>query len=179
MRIISGSKRGKILFSPQDDSIRPTSDKAREAIYNILYTKLPEPITEYTILDIFSGTGALGLEAISRGAKSATFVDINTTLTQKNISACGFKNVEVIQKDARYLTKTNKKYNLVFMDAPYNKGLSEPVIQNLVANNWLEKNAILVIETARDESLDLTNIALEIIDERIYGAAKVTFFKYI
>lgn len=178
MRIISGSKRGKKLISFQDDNIRPTSDKAREAIYNILYTKLDLPISEYNVLDIFSGTGALGLEALSRGAKSAAFVDINTALTKKNITICGFNNVELIQKDARYLGKARKKYNLVFMDAPYNKELSIPVLNTLINNGWLENNALLVVETARDEAIEPDNANLKIIDERIYGAAKVTFFEY-
>jgi 16S rRNA (guanine966-N2)-methyltransferase len=178
MRIVSGTKRGKKLFTPQDDSIRPTADKVRSAIYNILYTKLENPLTEYTVLDIFSGSGALGLEALSRGAKSTTFVDINLTLTKKNISACGFNNVELIQKDARFLGLTRQKYNLVFMDAPYNKGLTEPTLKTLITNNWLEKNTILVVETAREEILDLSEINLEVIDERTYGSAKVTFFEY-
>ena len=85
MRIISGSLRGKKLFTPKNDNVRPTTDRTRESIYNILYAKLDNPLSEYSVLDIFSGTGAFGLEALSRGAKDATFVDIDLSLTKKNV----------------------------------------------------------------------------------------------
>jgi 16S rRNA (guanine966-N2)-methyltransferase len=107
MRIISGIKKGKNLFTPKSDNIRPTSDKTRQAIYNILYNMLEDPLSEYTILDIFAGTGALGLEGLSRGAKSATFIDIDTNLAQKNAKLCGFNNVEFLTRDALNLGYTN------------------------------------------------------------------------
>lgn len=182
MRIISGSKRGKTLFTPKSDNIRPTSDKAREAIYNILYNLLDAPISEYTILDIFAGTGALGLEGLSRGAKSATFIDLDTTLAQKNAKLCGFNNLEFIKRNSLTLGYSSKKYNLIFMDAPYNQGLTLPTLKNLATNNWCDKNAILIVEVARDEEFSIDNELnnfYKILDERIYGAAKVFILEFI
>lgn len=179
MRIISGSKRGKTLFTPKTDSIRPTSDRTREAIYNILYNKLDTPINNCDVLDIFCGTGALGLEAISRGAKSATFVDIDTTLAQKNAKLCGFENITFIKKDARTLSYTIKQYDLIFMDAPYNKNLTSPTIETLAQNNWCKKNAILVIETAKDENITINPNYYTLIEERIYGATKIHILTYV
>ena len=88
MRIIAGTLRGKQLFSPKDEHIRPTSDRAREAIFNIINSKIELPLADINVIDIFSGSGAFGLEAASRGAKSVTFVDIDLTLTKKNATHC-------------------------------------------------------------------------------------------
>ena len=88
MRIISGTRRGKKLFAPKNDRIRPTSDRAREALFNILESMLPAPLSEYDFLDVFAGTGAIGLEAASRGARSVTFIDIDLELVKKNAAAC-------------------------------------------------------------------------------------------
>ncbi len=174
MRIISGNLRGKKLFTPKDDNVRPTTDRTREAIYNILYAKLDKPFSEYSILDIFSGTGAFGLEALSRGAKDATFVDIDLSLTKKNIELCGFKNTSLIKSDARFIGKAKHTYDIVFMDAPYNKGLTEPVLDNLYNNNYLNQDTIIIVELAKNENLNLDD-KFNIIDTRIYGAAKVVF----
>lgn len=182
MRIISGSKRGKNLFTPKSDNIRPTSDKAREAIYNILYNLLEDPISEYTILDVFAGTGALGLEGLSRGAKYATFIDIDTTLAQKNAKLCGFNNAEFLARDVLNLGHTNKKYDLIFMDAPYNKGLTLPTLKSLATNNWCQKHAVLIVEVARDEEFSVDNELndyYQILDVRVYGSAKVFVLEYI
>ena len=182
MRIISGIKKGKNLFTPKSDNIRPTSDKTRQAIYNILYNMLEDPLSEYTILDIFAGTGALGLEGLSRGAKYATFIDIDTSLAQKNAKLCGFNNVEFLTRDALNLGFTNKKYDLIFMDAPYNKGLTLPTLQSLANNNWCYKHAVVVVEVARDEEFSIDNELnnfYQILDVRVYGSAKVFFLEYI
>ena len=174
MRIISGSKKGKKLFTPSSDNIRPTADRARESIYNILYSKLENPISDYAFLDIFSGTGAFGLEALSRGAKSATFVDKDLTLTKKNVDLCGFKNVSYINKDARFLTKSATKYDIIFLDAPYNKDLTIPTINNLISNGYCHPNTLIIAETHKNEELTLDN-NLTIIDQRIYSIAKFSF----
>jgi len=174
MRIISGIKRGKVLFTPKDERIRPTTDRAREALFSIITSKIGNDFKDLDILDIFSGTGAFGLEAASRGAKSVTFVDIDLRLTEKNAKLCGFKNVSFIKHDARLLPPTIKKYDLIFMDAPYNLGLSEPTLENLIKQNYLAPDALIIVETAKDEALRLPQ-ELEIIDERTYGAAKFRF----
>lgn len=177
MRIISGIKRGKKLFTPDDERIRPTTDRAREALFSILGAKLEEPFGAYDVIDVFSGTGAFGLEAMSRGAKSVLFVDVDTALTEKNAKACGFSNVKFLKRDARLLPKATRACGLVFLDAPYNKGLSEPVLQKLIEAGYLLGGALVVVETAADEILNAP-ADFEVIDERRYGAARFTFLIY-
>lgn len=177
MRIISGSKRGKVLFTPKDERIRPTTDRAREALFSIIQSKIGDELKEMSVLDIFSGTGAFGLEAASRGAKNITFVDIDLRLTEKNAKLCGFDNLNFIKRDARLLPPTTKKYDLIFLDAPYNLGLSEPTLQNLIKQGYLAPTALIIVETAKDEELTLPQ-ELEITDERTYGAAKFRFLKF-
>ena len=174
MRIISGSKKGKKLFTPTTDTIRPTADRARESIYNILYSKLDKPLCEYTFLDIFSGTGAFGLEALSRGAKSTTFVDKDLTLTKKNVNLCGFTNVSYINKDARFLPKSPKTYDIIFLDAPYNKNLTTPTLNNLLINGYCNSHTLIIAETNKNEDIELSD-NYQIIDTRIYSIAKFIF----
>lgn len=176
MRIISGSLRGKKLFTPKTDNIRPTTDRTREAIYNILYSKLKTPLTNCQILDIFSGTGAFGLEALSRGAQNACFVDIDLNLTQKNIKLCGFTNVSFKKCDARKLPQSPTTFDIVFMDAPYKQDLSLPVLENLLAKNYLSPSTLIIVELAKDESISLPS-SFSLIDERIYGISKVLFLE--
>lgn len=176
MRIISGTCRGKKLYTPTDNRVRPTADRAREAVFSILISKLAAPLSNYSFMDIFSGTGAFGLEACSRGAKSITFVDIDLNLTKKNVALCGFKNVSYINKDARLLPPAREKADIIFMDAPYNLGLSEPTLQALLNQGWLKDDSLIIVETAKEEELILPN-ELEMIDERIYGAARFSFLE--
>jgi len=175
MRIISGALRSKKLFTPKDDTkIRPTSDRAREAVFNIITAKLNTPFSDLSVLDIFSGTGALGLEAASRGAKSITFVDIDLELTQKNAKLCGFNNLSFIKKDATKLSPAQMPYDLVFLDAPYNQGLTTPTLNALIKGNYLKPKTLIIAETAKAEALDIPSL-LKLIDERIYGAARFSF----
>lgn len=176
MRIISGTLRGKKLLTPKDDHIRPTADRAREAVYNIITSKLDEPLAAYDVLDIFSGTGAFGLEAASRGAKSVTFVDLDLTLTEKNAALCGFKNLKFIKADARKLSKARHPFGLIFTDAPYNKNLTEPTLQALLTQSYIQETSLVIAETAKDELLPPPD-GMELVDERIYGAARFSFFK--
>lgn len=177
MRIIAGKCRGKKLFTPTDKSIRPTADRAREAVFSILQSRLPAPLSGYDLLDIFSGTGAFGLEAASRGAKTVTFVDRDIALTRKNAAACGLTGLKFIEKDARKLPPSSQKYNLVFMDPPYNTGQIYPTLENLIQNKWLTDDVLIIAETARLEVLELPQ-TLRIIGARFYGAARITFIKF-
>lgn len=177
MRIISGAKRGKKLFAPADDRIRPTSDRAREALFSILYAKYFDSLDGVTVMDIFSGTGAVGLEAASRGASSVAFVDIDLKLTKKNAAVCGFNNLSFIEKDARRLPKAYKPMSLIFLDAPYNKGLSEPVLARLLEEGYINADTVIVVETATDEVLRLPD-GLILEDERVYGAARFSFLRF-
>lgn len=174
MRIISGSKRGKKLFTPQDDRIRPTADRAREALFSILYAKYFDTLDGVSVLDIFSGTGAIGLEAASRGAARVTFVDVDLKLTKKNAAVCGFDNLDFMERDARRLLKVRAPYGLIFLDAPYNKGLSEPVLEVLLQGGYVGANTLVVVETAADEELSIPE-GLKLAEERVYGAARFSF----
>ena len=176
MRIISGTLRGKKLFTPADNRIRPTADRAREAVFNILNSRLDFPLAECDVLDVFAGTGAFGLEAYSRGAKTVVFVDTDLTLAKKNAAACKINNAKFIQSDARLLPPTRRSCNLIFLDAPYNQGLTAPALQALLKGGWCAPNAWIIAETARDEALPLPP-ELELADERTYGAARFSFLR--
>lgn len=179
MRIISGTLRSKKLFTPKDDTkIRPTSDRAREAVFSIINAKLDTPFSELSVLDIFSGTGALGLEAASRGAKDVTFIDIDLSLTIKNAQLCNLNNLHFIKKDATKLPPAHTPFDLIFMDAPYNQGLTTPTLKALIKGNYLKPETLVIAETAKDEILDIPT-PLELIDERTYGAARFSFLMLI
>jgi len=179
MRIIGGKYRGKKLFSPQENGVRPTSDRARESVFNILNSMLPMEWSEYRLADLFAGTGAFALEALSRGVSTITMVDINTSIIKKNAALFPIEKekIKIITADAAKLGQNLQKYNLLFMDAPYNKGLSELALLSLSQNDWLEDGAICIVETEKKEKLPLP-AGFELTDERIYGLAKISFLVY-
>lgn len=177
MRIIGGTYRGKKLYSPQNEGVRPTADRARESVFNILNSKLDNDWAEYDVLDVFTGTGALGLEALSRGAKSVALLDINLQTAKRNVALFPKEKINLISADATNLPKTTKTYNLVFMDAPYNKGLSAAALKSLAEKGWLAPDAWVLVELEKDEVLE--NIpCFEQVDERRYGLARVVFFRF-
>lgn len=176
MRIISGAKRGKKLFTPSDERVRPTADRAREALFSILYAKYFDTLEGVRVADIFSGTGAVGLEAASRGAAAVLFVDVDLKLTKKNAAVCGFSNLSFLERDARRLPKAHTPFGLIFLDAPYNKGLSEPALAALLDGGYIDDQTLIVVETAADEALGLPEgVRLE--EDREYGAARFSFLK--
>ena len=180
MRIISGQYRGKKLFSPASDKVRPTSDRAREALFNILHAMLENPWPEYKFLDIFSGTGAVGLEALSRGAKQVCLIDIapQTALKNAALFPAQQEQIRVIRADAQCLPFSKDAYDIVFLDAPYKKGLSETALLQLHAQNWLKHNALCLVEVEKSETLSVPE-CYQVFDERIYGLAKIIFMRYI
>lgn len=129
MRIVAGKFRGKALLSPSDDSIRPTSDRARELMFNILASRIGVHLDGVKVLDLFAGTGALGLEALSRGASGAVFVDIGAELRgliRDHIEAFGIAGIaKLLRRDATALgvAGTMGPFDLVFLDPPYGQGL--------------------------------------------------------
>ena len=137
MRIIGGKFRGKTLSSPSDDSIRPTSDRARESIFNILGSRLGPVLAGKRVLDLFAGTGALGLEALSRGAEHVTFVDTGAEargLIRDHIQAFGAAGItKLLRRDATALGTpgTFGQFDLIFLDPPYNQGLGEKALAEL------------------------------------------------
>ena len=180
MRIISGSARGRKLQAPGQrfgDLIRPTSDRAREAIFSILAAK----VVGARVLDLFAGTGALGLEALSRGALSAVFVDGQRSVTElinRNIALCGFEErATVLHRDlAKGLAFLKAKqpadgFNLVFLDPPYGSTLALTGLESLAGGNFLAAKGIVVLEDAAEVQYPKTLGPLVCFDQRRYGEA--------
>ncbi|MBQ9271014.1 MAG: 16S rRNA (guanine(966)-N(2))-methyltransferase RsmD [Alphaproteobacteria bacterium] len=178
MRIVGGKYRGKKLWTPEGKDVRPTSERAREAIFNILYSKLGGDYGKLNIADIFCGTGAFGFEALSRGFKFVTLVDIDTIPVQKNakLFVTEKERIEILKADATRLPRARRKYEMVFMDAPYAKELTEVALAQIISQGWLEERAICVVEVRKDERFMLPE-ELELLDERVYGLARVLFLR--
>jgi 16S rRNA (guanine966-N2)-methyltransferase len=186
MRIVGGTHKGRRLASPADRAIRPTSDRAREAVFNLLTQGRIKAETGLTlkdarVLDAFCGTGALGLEALSRGAARVTFLDHDTaalTLARENAEAMGeAKNARFLRGDATRPPAAPQLHNLAFLDPPYGKALARPALIALAAGGWLEEEAVVVLEQASEETLAVP-IGFEPIDERQYGAAKILVLQF-
>ncbi len=157
--------------------LRPTSDRMREAIFNILAHGDYPALDDARVLDIFAGTGAMGIEALSRGAREATFIDNGREardLLRQNTNSLGLKDrVRIMAVDIMRLTaNTGAPFDIIFCDAPYGKGMTAPVLTMLAEGEWLTPDAVLVVETAADESLDLPP-ALHLANERRYGKGKI------
>ncbi len=178
MRIVGGKYRGKKLWTPEGKEVRPTSERAREAIFNILYSKLGGDYSNLNLLDIFCGTGAFGFEALSRGFAHITFADIDTVPVNKNakLFVAEKERFDIIKTDATHLSRARRKYDMVFMDAPYAKGLTEQALEQLLLQGWLNEKAICVVELRNDERFLLPE-TLELLDERVYGLARVLFLR--
>ena len=183
MRIVAGKFRGKQLTSPADDGTRPTSDRARESIFNILGSLLGPVLEGRRVLDLFAGTGALGLEALSRGAAQVTFVETGAEargLIRDHIEAFGVAGItKLLRRDATALGKpgTFGQFDLVFLDPPYHRGLGEKALAELAANGWLAPGAVIVWEEAADAEVTVPEgFALD--DTRQYGAAAIRFLTF-
>jgi len=182
MRISGGRVKGRILSSPKGLLIRPTSDRVREAIFNIL----GQDLSGLSVLDIFSGTGSLGLEALSRGAGHVVFLDKlreSIDLIKKNIDLCGYGDSGMTLR--RDLTRgipwghplLMKQFDLVFLDPPYSKNLSTPVLSGLSKGKRLSSGARVVVESGKTESLPLSFPSLEMVDARVYGDTKISIYE--
>jgi 16S rRNA (guanine966-N2)-methyltransferase len=185
MRITSGRFRGKAIAAPEGLVSRPTSDRARQAIFNILeHAAWSAPIHETRVIDLFAGSGALGFEAISRGAAFCLFVETDETARgaiRENVEAMAlFGATRVHRRDATDLGvrpgAQDEAFDLAFLDPPYRKGLGEQTLARLLTGNWLKPGALCVFERAADEP-DITPPGYERLDERTYGAAKVMFLR--
>jgi 16S rRNA (guanine966-N2)-methyltransferase len=180
MRIVAGKFRGKQLKTPPDDSIRPTADRVRESVFNILASRLGPDLEGRRVLDLFAGTGALGLEALSRGASHVTFVDSGVEargLIRDHIDAFGIGGItKLLRRDATALGPIGslRPFDLVFLDPPYGKGLGEAALASLIAGNWLAPGATLVFEDSSDAEITLPE-GFSLDDTRTYGAATIRF----
>ena len=178
MRIIGGKYRGKKLISPNSAAIRPTADKAREAIFNIMRSRLGNDFAKLKLLDVFTGSGAFGLEAVSQGFASVTMIDIDLSDALKNIALLAQEKnkINLIKGDACKIINHGEKFEVMFMDAPYNKGLSEKALENMVG--WLKNGALCLIEVEKNEICILPE-HYKLLDERRYGLARVIIAEFL
>lgn len=174
MRIISGSARGLKLATLEGTETRPTLDRVKEPLFSIIQMH----IKDARVLDLFAGSGALGLEALSRGAQSAVFTDISKRAVEvinQNIKRMKFEEKSVVlnqsyEKTLKDLASENKEFDLIFLDPPYTSGLLENAIKEIVSYNLLSKEGIIVVETDMESELQkLQNVGLHIKDIRKYG----------
>lgn len=184
MRIVGGQFKGRPIAAPPGRDTRPTSDRAREAVFNILaHAPWSAGLEGRRVLDLFAGSGALGLEAMSRGATFALFVETDAGargVIRDNIEALGlFGTTRIHRRDATDLglkpAGVGDPFDLVFLDPPYGKGLGERAVARLSEGAWIAEDALIMLEVGADETPTLG--AFELLDERTYGAAKVLFLK--
>ncbi|UTD27681.1 16S rRNA (guanine(966)-N(2))-methyltransferase RsmD [Bradyrhizobium sp. WD16] len=155
MRVVGGRLRGRNLASPASREIRPTADRLREALFNILFHAYDDPVTDARVIDAFAGTGALGIEALSRGARFALFIDNGAearALLRQNVESLGLGGVsKVWRRDATEPGPAHpmEPFKLAFLDPPYGKGLAEKALAALRAGGWLMPQALVVVEEAR------------------------------
>jgi 16S rRNA (guanine966-N2)-methyltransferase len=152
MRIVGGRWGGRVLAAPKSQDIRPTADRLREALFNILVHRYADPISGARVLDLFAGTGALGLEALSRGAEFALFIDNAAearALLRENIAALGLGGVSrIFRRDATSLGTAQAlvPFSLIFVDPPYGRGLAEKALVSALAGGWIAPGALIVVE---------------------------------
>ena len=185
MRIVSGEFRGKALAAPPGQTTRPTSDRARQAIFNILeHAGWSNGVRDARVVDLFAGSGALGFEALSRGAAFCLFVETDDAARgaiRENVEAMGlFGRTRVHRRDATQLGQRpgadGPAFDLAFLDPPYGKGLGEAALAKLAAGGWLAPGAVAVVERGADEA-PLVAPGYRELDVREYGAARVWFLK--
>jgi 16S rRNA (guanine966-N2)-methyltransferase len=182
MRIIAGELRGRRLLSPEGRRTRPTSDRLRETLFNILASRIPGAV----VLDLFAGTGALGLEAVSRGAASAVLMDVDAaavSLIVRNIQSFSIeKKARVIRWDIlrnlNPLRNIEPLFDLIFLDPPYRQGMVAPTLRRLVESRSIADDAHIAIEHSVSETIAFDIPGLKLCDQRSYGKTVVTFMSY-
>lgn len=185
MRIVGGKHRGRKLAAPEGRAVRPTAERAREALFDILaHGRLSDgpAYVDAQVLDAFAGTGAFGLEALSRGARRVTFMEKDRAaraVLQQNIAALGeTANAAILTADASKPPRAGGgACSLAFLDPPYREGLAAPALEGLAENGWLAPEALVIVELAAREDLD-PPAGFALLDERRYGAAKFIFLRY-
>jgi 16S rRNA (guanine966-N2)-methyltransferase len=184
MRIVGGRLRGRTLAAPRTRDIRPTSDRLRESLFNILGHAYDDPVTSARVLDLFAGTGALGLEAMSRGAAFALLVDDGAearALIRENVAALGLGGVtKILRRDATKLGVAHpiEPFSLVFLDPPYGRGLAAPALSAARGGGWLAPDALIVVEEAADARFAAPDGFTEI-ERRRYDDTELVFLKFV
>ncbi|WP_169567744.1 16S rRNA (guanine(966)-N(2))-methyltransferase RsmD [Sneathiella limimaris] len=188
MRIVGGTYKGKRLYLPEDKRIRPTADRTREALFNILAHNAdfrldtgPMP-RGATVLDVFAGTGALGVEALSRGAAHVTFMDNHPDslkLIKQNVALVGGqRNASILNRDGTFAGQSSKPMDLIMMDPPYKMNLAGPALESLQKGGWIGDKTVVALELAAKEPFEIPE-GLNLLEERKYGAAKLLILKTV
>lgn len=181
MRVIAGHLRGRRLAEFTGRNVRPTPDRVREALFSIIQSKLGS-LNEVRVLDLFSGSGALAIEALSRGAASACLVDKDVAsgkIIRENLERCGLTGcTKVVTQDAFQALSQFRpdSFDLIFLDPPYNMKLAEDAILKIAELNLLSQNGLLCAETGAEEILTEASGRLEKIDQRRYGSVMIHFY---
>ncbi|SMH40106.1 16S rRNA (guanine(966)-N(2))-methyltransferase RsmD [Mesorhizobium australicum] len=180
MRIVGGEFRGRPLATPRSSAIRPTTDRTREALFNVLAHRYADRLEGVRVLDLFSGTGALGLEALSRGAAFCVFVEESAEgrgLVRENVEALGLQGrTKIFRRDATSLgpSGTLGSFGLLFADPPYGKGLGERALASARDGGWIVAGSLCVVEEGADAPFSPGD-GFEIVDERSYGDTIIRF----
>jgi 16S rRNA (guanine966-N2)-methyltransferase len=184
MRIVAGELRGRAIQAPQGLDVRPTSDRARQAIFNILeHAPWSGGIEARRAIDLFAGSGAMGLEALSRGAAKCLFVDsaeASLAAVRANVAAFGLgERARLLRQDAARLGRRHEGkplFDIAFLDPPYRKDLAGPALAELRTGGWLAEDAVVALERAAGEP-GIETPGYEVLDQRRYGAAGVLFLR--
>lgn len=175
MRVITGTARGRRLKTPDNYDIRPTTDNVKESLFNILQFD----IEGRRVLDLFAGTGQLGIECLSRGAANVTFVDKDRNavkIVRENLKSCGL-NATVLQEDALRILERGQKYDLIFVDPPYDSDLYEAVLDRINLVDILSEGGIIVCEARRERVLPEMTAPYRKCKEYCYGKVKLCLYK--
>ncbi|MBT1155052.1 16S rRNA (guanine(966)-N(2))-methyltransferase RsmD [Aminobacter anthyllidis] len=182
MRVVGGELRGRPLATPRDNAIRPTTDRTREAVFNMLAHRFADRLEGARVLDLFAGTGALGIEALSRGAPYCVFIEESAEgrgLIRTNVESFGLTGrTKIFRRDATGLgdAGTLGPFGLVFADPPYGKGLGEKALRSARAGGWLAPGALCVVEEAAAAAFE-PGPGFSIVDERSYGETVIRFIE--
>jgi len=184
MRVVGGRLRSRPIAGPKGEGLRPTADRLREALFNILAHAYGDPVAGARVLDLFAGTGALGIEAISRGAAYALFVDEGVearALLRENTETLGLGGVtRIFRRDATRLGPAHplEPFSLAFLDPPYGKGLAEKALASARAGGWLKPQALVVVEEAADAGFAAPQ-GFEELERRTYDDTEFVFLQLV
>jgi 16S rRNA (guanine966-N2)-methyltransferase len=185
VRIVAGSLKGRTITTPEGQGTRPTSDRARQAVFNVLeHAAWAEPLDGMRVMDLYAGSGALGFEAISRGAAFALFVETDEEARgaiRENADAYGVMGRSRVHRRSAIDLGSRpgsdgEAFDLAFLDPPYRKGLGEQTLARLLEGGWLKPGALVVFERGSDEP-EIDTPGYQRLDARNYGAARVLFLR--
>jgi 16S rRNA (guanine966-N2)-methyltransferase len=184
MRVVGGRLRGRTLAAPKSQGVRPTADRLREALFNILAHAYGDPLSDTRVLDLFAGTGALGIEALSRGAAFALFVDDGAearALLRENLTTLGLGGVSrVFRRDATKLGEAHpiEPFALAFLDPPYGRELAEKALASARAGDWLTPGALVIVEEAVKSAFVAPEGFAEL-ERRRYDDTEFVFLRFV